>query len=148
METQSADQSFSDVEENAESYFDTEEMENSICLEINNLPKENRKEYTCYFCGRVGHMFQDCYARKNGQKPNPNAPFPSLSPDIHQNKDQFGKILCRTWLALLSIFMSNVVDVFCIFYCFKHISKSTEEVRNMLSKQAYSNRKRYYQINH
>ena len=62
--------------------------------------------------------------------------------------NQFGKILCQTWLALLSIFMSNVVDVFCIFYCFKHISKSTEEVRNMLSKQAYSNRKRYYQINH
>ena len=61
--------------------------------------------------------------------------------------NQFGKMLCRTWLALLSILMSNVVDVFCIFYCFKRISKSTEEVRNMLSKQAYTNRKRYYQIN-
>ena len=57
-------------------------------------------------------------------------------------ENQFGKILCGTWLALLSILMSNVLDVFFIFYCFKDISKSTEEVRNMLSKEAYSNRKR------
>ena len=61
-------------------------------------------------------------------------------------ENQFGKILCGTWLALLLILMSNVVDVFCIFYCFKDISKSTEEVRNIVSKQAYSNRKRYNQM--
>ena len=61
-------------------------------------------------------------------------------------ENEFGKILCGTWLALLSILMSNVVDVFCIFYCFKGINKSTEEVRDMLPKQAYINRKRYNQI--
>jgi hypothetical protein len=42
--------------------------------------------------------------------------------------------------------MSDVIDAFCIFFCFKEINKATEESRNMLSKQAYINRKRYDQI--
>ena len=60
----------------------------------------------------------------------------------------FGEIFCWTWLGLLSILMSNVIDVFCIVWCFKDINKGTEESRNILSKQAYRSRKRYHQISY
>ena len=62
------------------------------------------------------------------------------------NEDQFMKMFCWSWFTLLQILMSDVIDVFCIFFCFKEINKSTEESRSMLSKQAYINRKRYNQI--
>ena len=62
------------------------------------------------------------------------------------NEDQFMKMFCWSWFTLLQILMSDVIDVFCIFFCFKEINKSTEESRSMLSKQAYINRKRYDQI--
>ena len=52
-------------------------------------------------------------------------------------------ILCRAWLFLVLILMSNIIDVYCIYQCIKDIKKSTEKSRNILSKQAYSNRKRY-----
>ena len=68
-----------------------------------------------------------------------------FSPTLVQcPENQLGEIFCWTWLSLLSILMSNVIDVFCIFYCFKDISEATEESRKMLSKQGYINRKRYY----
>ena len=68
-----------------------------------------------------------------------------FSPTLVQcPENQLGKIFCLTWLSLLAILMSNVIDVFCIFYCFKDISEATEESRKMLSKQGYINRKRYY----
>ena len=60
----------------------------------------------------------------------------------------FGEIFCWAWLGLLSILMSNIIDVFCIVWCFKDIKKGTEESRNMLSNQAYRNRKRYHQISY
>ena len=62
------------------------------------------------------------------------------------NENQFIEMFCWSWFTLLMILMSDVIDVFCIFFCFKEINKATEESRNMLSKQAYINRKRYDQI--
>ena len=62
------------------------------------------------------------------------------------NENQFMEMFCWSWFTLLLILMSDVIDVFCIFFCFKEITKSTEESRSMLSKQAYINRKRYDQI--
>ena len=62
------------------------------------------------------------------------------------NENQLKEIFCWTWYSVLLIMMSNVIDVFCVFFFFKEISKATEETRNMLSKQAYINRKRYDQI--
>ena len=67
---------------------------------------------------------------------------------VQCTESQFGEIFCWAWLGLLSILMSNVIDVFCIVWCFKDINKGTEESRNMLSKQAYRNRKRYHQISY
>ena len=61
------------------------------------------------------------------------------------NENQFIETFCWSWFTVLMILMSDVIDVFCIFFCFKEINKSTEESRNMLSKQAYINRKRYDQ---
>ena len=52
-------------------------------------------------------------------------------------------MFCWTWLCLFVICMSNIVDAYCLFCCGKHINKSTEETKRMLSKEAYSNRKRY-----
>ena len=52
-------------------------------------------------------------------------------------------ILCRAWLFLVLILMSNIIDVYCIYQCVKDIKKSTEKSRNMLTKKAYTNRKRY-----
>ena len=59
------------------------------------------------------------------------------------NENQLKEIFCWTWYSVLKIMMSNVIDVFCVFFFFKEINKATEESRNMLSKQAYVNRKRY-----
>ena len=67
---------------------------------------------------------------------------------IQCTESQFGEIFCWTWLGLLFILMSNVIDVFCIVWCFKDINKGTEESRNILSNQAYRNRKRYHQISY
>ena len=52
-------------------------------------------------------------------------------------------ILCWAWLFLVIILISNIIDVYCIYQCIKDIKKSTEKTRNMLSKQAYTNRKRF-----
>jgi hypothetical protein len=52
-------------------------------------------------------------------------------------------ILCWAWLFLVIILISNIIDVYCIYQCIKDIKKSTEKSRNMLSKQAYTNRKRF-----
>ena len=62
------------------------------------------------------------------------------------NENQLYEIFCWTWLSLLTILMSDVIDACCIFWFFKDINKSTEESRNMLSNQAFVNRKRYDQI--
>ena len=67
---------------------------------------------------------------------------------VQCTESQFGEIFCWTWLDLLSILMSNVIDVFCIVWCFKDINKGTEESRKILSNQAYRNRKRYHQISY
>ena len=65
---------------------------------------------------------------------------------ICSNENQLTETFCWTWLSLLSILMSDVIDVFCIFWFFKDINKATEESRNMLSNQAFVNRKRYDQM--
>ena len=52
-------------------------------------------------------------------------------------------ILCWAWLFLVIILISNIIDVYCIYQCIKDIKKSTEKSRNMLSMQAYTNRKRF-----
>jgi hypothetical protein len=69
----------------------------------------------------------------------------SASTFVQCADSQFGKIFCWTWLSLLSILMSNVIDVFCILCCFKDINEVNEESRKIISDQAYINRKRYYQ---
>ena len=69
--------------------------------------------------------------------------FFSTKSQLCSNEIQFGEIFCWIWLSLLGILMSNVVDLFCIFFIFKDINKATEESRHMLSNQAYLNRKRY-----
>ena len=56
--------------------------------------------------------------------------------------DLFAKIACLFWLVVQTICMSNIVDIYCICCCVKEIKKSTEETKNMLTKQAYTNRKR------
>ena len=72
--------------------------------------------------------------------------FLSTKSQLCSNEIQFGEIFCWIWLSLLGILMSNVVDLFCIFFIFKDINKATEEARNMLTNQAYVNRKRYVQM--
>ena len=62
------------------------------------------------------------------------------------NESQLNEIFCWSWLSLLLILQSDVIDVFCIFWCFKDINRATEEARHMLSNQAYVNRKRYDQM--
>ena len=62
------------------------------------------------------------------------------------NESQLNEIFCWSWLSLLLILQSNVIDVFCIFWCFKDINRATEEARHMLSNQAYINRKRYVRM--
>ena len=64
-----------------------------------------------------------------------------LSTEVHYCKKD--NIFCWVWLSLLSIFMSNIIDVYCVYQCIKDIKKSTIESRSMLSKKAYTNRKRY-----
>ena len=64
-----------------------------------------------------------------------------LSTESHYCKND--DILCWVWLSLLSILMANIIDVYCIYQCIKDIKKSTDESRNLLSQQAYTNRKRY-----
>ena len=72
--------------------------------------------------------------------------FLSTKSQLCSNENLFGEIFCWIWLSLLGILMSNVVDLFCIFFIFKDINKATEESRHMLSNQAYLNRKRYDKI--
>ena len=52
-------------------------------------------------------------------------------------------ILCWVWFGLVSIMMSDIIDFYCLYQCIKNIKKSTIESRYMLSKKAYTNRKRY-----
>ena len=52
-------------------------------------------------------------------------------------------ILCWVWFGLVSIMMSDIIDFYCLYQCIKNIKKSTVESRYMLSKKAYTNRKRY-----
>ena len=62
---------------------------------------------------------------------------------ICSNENQLIETFCWTWLSLLSILMSDVIDAFCIFWFFKDINKATEKSRPMLTNQAFLNRKRY-----
>ena len=46
--------------------------------------------------------------------------------------------------------MSNIIDAYCTYRCTQEIKTHTEETREMSSKNAYINRKRYsliYNIN-
>ena len=52
-------------------------------------------------------------------------------------------ILCWVWFCLVSILMSDIIDFYCVYQCIKNIKKSTDESRYLLSKKAYTNRKRY-----
>ena len=49
-----------------------------------------------------------------------------------------------------SLAMSNIIDVYCTYRCTQEIKTHTEETREMSSKNAYINRKRYsliYNVN-
>ena len=63
-----------------------------------------------------------------------------LSTEVHYCKKD--NIFCWVWLSLLSIFMANIIDVYCVYQCIKDIKESTDKSRDLLSKQAYTNRKR------
>ena len=52
-------------------------------------------------------------------------------------------IFCWVCFTLYMVIISDVVDVYCTLCCLWDIRKSTEKSRSMLSKQSYSNRKRY-----
>ena len=52
-------------------------------------------------------------------------------------------ILCWVWFGLVLILMSDIIDFYCLYKCIKNIKKSTVESRHLLSKKAYTNRKRY-----
>ena len=54
----------------------------------------------------------------------------------------FSYIFCWTLIILMATFMSNVIDAYCIYWCVQEINENTEECKDMLSKQAYNNRKR------
>ena len=54
----------------------------------------------------------------------------------------FAKIACTIWIIVQVICMSNIIDLYCIYCCIKEIKKSTEKTKNMLSTEAYNNRKR------
>ena len=69
--------------------------------------------------------------------------FLSTKSQLCSNENQLGEIFCWISLSLLGILMSNVVDLFCIFFIFKDINKATEKSRPMLTNQAFLNRKRY-----
>ena len=40
--------------------------------------------------------------------------------------------------------MSNIIDGYCVYRCSQEIKRSTENCREMISKTAYYNRKRYF----
>ena len=72
--------------------------------------------------------------------------FLSTKPHYCSYDNSFLNIFCWTWLCLMLILLSNIVDAYCLFCCGKHITKSTEETKHMLSKEAYINRKRYWRL--
>ena len=39
--------------------------------------------------------------------------------------------------------MSNIIDAYCVYCCAQEVKKHTEETKEMTSKKAYINRKRY-----
>ena len=64
-----------------------------------------------------------------------------LSTENHYCKND--DILCWVWLSLLSIIMVNIIDSYCVYHCIQDIKQSTDKSKNLLSQQAYTNRKRY-----
>ena len=54
----------------------------------------------------------------------------------------FSKGACWTLMFLYAIGSSNILDAYIIFCCVKEIKRSTEKTKNMVSSQAYINRKR------
>ena len=45
-----------------------------------------------------------------------------------------------------SVAMSNIIDAYCTYRCTQEIKTHTEETREMSSKNAYINRRRYFLI--
>ena len=43
-----------------------------------------------------------------------------------------------------SIAMSNIIDAYCVYCCAQKMKQSTEKTKEITSKKAYNNRKRYY----
>ena len=43
-----------------------------------------------------------------------------------------------------SIAMSNIIDAYCVYCCAQKMKRSTEKTKEITSKKAYNNRKRYY----
>ena len=54
----------------------------------------------------------------------------------------YSKGACWTLLFLIGLGSSNILDTFMIFCINKEIKRSTEKVKNVISDQAYNNRKR------
>ena len=48
-----------------------------------------------------------------------------------------------SWTLLIFLCMSNIPDFYFIYSCFKEVKRSDENVKNMMSDQAYLRRKRY-----
>ena len=47
-----------------------------------------------------------------------------------------------SWSLILGISMSNILDFYFIYSCSKKVERSDENVKNMISNQAYLRRKR------
>ena len=47
-----------------------------------------------------------------------------------------------TWRLILGISLSNIIDFYILYSCSKEIERSDENVKNMISHQAYLKRKR------
>ena len=53
------------------------------------------------------------------------------------------EIFCWVCFTLYLVTACNIIDIYCTICCLRDIEKGTEKSRNMLSRQSYSNRKRY-----
>ena len=53
------------------------------------------------------------------------------------------EIFCWVCFTLYLVTASNIIDIYCTICCLRDVEKWTEKSKKMLSRQNYSNRKRY-----
>ena len=68
--------------------------------------------------------------------------FLSTKVQFCSNGNIFQDVFCWVMTSLTMIVLSDIIDVYCICCCLKDIKKATTKSKDMLSKQAYANRRR------